>query len=229
MFFFFDPLYLLYVLPGFLLALLAKAYVSSSFSKYSKILARSGMTGRDAAKTVLRSGGLHEVRIEPIPGKLSDHFDPRDNTIRLSEPVYGRSSIAAIGVAAHEAGHALQHAAGYAPATIRSAIVPVASLGSGLAMPVFFIGLLLSRAPIGGMLMNVGIMLFGAVALFQLVTLPVEIDASRRAVRALATSGTLAEDEIPGARKVLTAAALTYVAALVQTVMVLLYMLSRRR
>ncbi len=225
----FDPMYLLYVLPGFLLALWAKAYVSSSFKKYSKVLARSGMTGRDAAKTVLRSGELHEVRIEPIPGSLSDHFDPRDNTIRLSEPVYGRNSIAAIGVAAHEAGHALQHSTNYLPATIRSAIVPVASLGSGLAMPCFFIGLLLSRAPIGGTLMTLGIVLFGFVALFQLVTLPVEINASRRAVRALAQSGALADDELPGARKVLTAAALTYVAALVQTVLVLLYMLSRRR
>jgi len=220
-----DPMYLLFAVPGLLLGLWAQAYVKSSFAKYSKIRARSGFTGRDAARTVLRSGELTDVRVEPIPGSLTDHFDPRSKIIRLSEPVYDADSIAALGIAAHEAGHALQHDAGYIPAAIRSAIVPVASLGSGAAMPLFFVGLIFHFQA----LQLFGIFLFAGVAVFQLVTLPVEFDASRRALRALASSGALAEDELPGARKVLTAAALTYIAALLQVLLTLLYMISRRR
>ena len=220
-----DPMYFLFALPGFIIALWAQGYVKSSFAKFSKVFARSGATGRDAANMVLRMGEVSDVTVEPVGGSLTDHFDPRSKVIRLSEPVYASNSLAAVGVAAHEAGHALQHDAGYIPAGIRSAIVPVASLGSGAAMPLFFIGLIFHF----GALQMLGILLFAGVAVFQLVTLPVEINASRRALRALQSSGVLAEDELPAARKVLYAAALTYVAALLQSLLLLLYMLSGRR
>ena len=220
-----DPMYLLFALPGLLIALWAQAYVSSSFKRYSRVASRGGLRGRDAARVVLENAGLSNVSIEQVGGKLTDHFDPRSKVIRLSEPVYASGSLAALGVAAHEAGHAVQHARGYLPAVARSAIAPIASLGSGAALPVFFIGFFFSIAE----LQLAGIFLFAGVALFQLVTLPVEINASRRALRALATTGALAEDEVPGARMVLTAAALTYGAALLQTLLILLYLISRRR
>jgi Zn-dependent membrane protease YugP len=184
--------------------------VSSSFKKFSKLRTLRGITGADAAGEVLRRAGVQDVRIEQVRGNLTDHYDPRQNVIRLSESVYGVPSVAAVGVAAHEAGHALQYAKGYFPIRIRAAIIPITSIGSKLAMPLVLLGLLFGFAG----LINIGILLFGAVVVFQLLTLPVEFNASRRAIRALEDSGALGTSELPGARKVLTSAAMTYVAAL---------------
>jgi Zn-dependent membrane protease YugP len=184
--------------------------VSSSFKKYSQLRTMRGITGADAAGEVLRRAGVHDVRIEQVRGNLTDHYDPRQHVIRLSESVYGVSSVAAVGVAAHEAGHALQYASGYFPIRIRAAIIPVTSIGSKMAMPLVLLGFVFGFAG----LINIGILLFGAVVVFQLVTLPVEFNASRRAIRALEDSGALGSSELPGAKKVLTSAAMTYVAAL---------------
>jgi Zn-dependent membrane protease YugP len=203
-------MYLVLVLPALLFTVWAQYMVSSSFKKFSKLRTLRGITGADAAGEVLRRAGVHDVRIEQVRGNLTDHYDPRQNVIRLSESVYGVPSVAAVGVAAHEAGHALQYASGYFPIRIRAAIIPVTNIGSKLAMPLVLLGLLFGFAG----LINIGIVLFGAVVVFQLLTLPVEFNASRRAIRALEDSGALGTSELPGARKVLTSAAMTYVAAL---------------
>ncbi len=208
--FFFDPTFIL-LIPALILAIWAQTKVHGTFQRYSTVYARRGLRAVDAAKAILDRFGLRDVAIERIPGNLTDHYDPKQKVLRLSQSVYDSPSIAAIGVAAHEVGHAVQDASSYAPLKIRNAIVPVASLGSGLAFPLFFIGLLF-RSPL---LMDVGILFFLGVLVFHLVTLPVEFDASNRALRLLSDSGVLMADEVGAARSVLSAAALTYVAATV--------------
>ena len=223
MFMYFDPLYMLMIAPALLLSVYAQMRVKSAFAKFSKVPNRLGLTGAQAARRILDAAGLVNVRIETAQGFLSDHYDPRTRVLRLSPDVYGQPSLAAVGVAAHEAGHALQHAQGYAPLQLRSALVPVAQIGSQLAWPLLLFGFLLQTLA----LVKVGVVLFAGAVAFQVVTLPVEFNASRRALVALQGAGVLAPDEIPGARQVLTAAALTYVAAAVAAVLQLLYFLMR--
>lgn len=214
-----DATYIFLVLPAVIFALWAQFNVKSTFSKYSKIASRSGMTGFDSARRILDANGLGDVRIAHVSGDLTDHYNPTDNTIYLSDSVYGSNSAAAIGVAAHEAGHAVQHATGYTPIKIRSAIIPVTNIGSNLAMPLIILGIILSFPTLA----YIGVAAFGLSTLFQLVTLPVEFDASGRALKAL--EGTLDGDDLSSARKVLRAAALTYVAALAVSLVNLLRLL----
>ena len=210
----FDWTYVVLVLPCLLLSLWASANVNSTFKKYSSQFSRRHLTGAEAAQRVLFANGVRDVRIERISGKLTDHYDPRANVIRLSDEVYGSTSTAAIGVACHEAGHAVQYAQDYAPIRIRSAVIPATNLGSKLAMPLILLGLLIGlKGDLSYFLVYLGIGCFGLSLVFQLVTLPVEFDASRRAMAAIAQSELLTEEEQRGARKTLSAAALTYVAA----------------
>lgn len=212
---FFDWTYVVIVLPFVLLALWASANVNSTFKKYSKVLSSRHLTGAQAAQRVLSAGGAYGVRIERIHGNLTDHYDPRDNVIRLSDDVYDSTSVAAIGVACHEAGHAVQYAQNYVPIKIRAAIIPITNIGSKLAMPLILLGLLFSFGEhISYGFVYAGIACFGLSVLFQLITLPVEFNASRRAMQAISNGDLLTTDEQKGARKTLTAAALTYVAAL---------------
>jgi len=220
---FFDPLYLVFMAPALVISLGAQIWVKRAFSKYSKIASRSGYSGGRAAAVILSRNGVDGVRIEEARGFLSDHYDPRAKKLRLSADVYRSNSLAALGVAAHEAGHALQHAQGYAPLQLRSLLVPVTSLGSNLAWPLLIIGFLLQSA----MLVQLGIVFFAGVVLFQLVTLPVEFNASFRALAALRASGLVSDYEIGGSRKVLTAAAMTYVAAAAAAILQLIYFLMR--
>ncbi|GHU84596.1 zinc metallopeptidase [Clostridia bacterium] len=203
---------------AFVLCLIAEIRVKTTFSKYDKIKGKSGTTGAEVAKTLLRIGGITNVKVECIHKNLGDHFDPTTKVIRLSEKVYDGSSVAALGVAAHEVGHALQYNEGYLPIRLRNGIYPVVAFGSNAAIPLFFLGLILSAAN----LMLTGIILFGCVAIFQFVTLPTEINASNRALEVLKTARILDEEEIGMASSVLKAAALTYVAALVMTIVNLL-------
>ncbi len=230
--FWIDYWYIVLVLPAVIFAVWASFRVNSTFKKYSRIQNRSGMTGYEAARMVLERNGLHQVRIEEAQGgHLSDHYDPRTNVIRLSHDVYFGNTPAAVGVAAHEAGHAVQHAEGYVPIKIRAAIIPVTNIGSNLAMPLILIGLLLSYPPLA----YIGVAAFGLSTVFQLVTLPVEFNASRRAMVALGQCGRFSAEEEQGARRVLRAAAMTYVAALAVSLANLLRLLlivngnSRRR
>ncbi len=206
---YFDWTYVVFILPMLIISLLAQSNVTSTYKKYSKVFSRRGFTAERAARAILDANGLHEVKIGKINGNLTDNFNPKDNTIYLSDSTYGNSSVAAIGVAAHEAGHAIQHAVGYTPIKIRSAIVPITQLGSRLSTPLVLIGILMSFYPLA----YAGIILFGTVVAFQLVTLPTEFNASRRAM-AILSNGYLDEDEQKGAKKVLSAAAMTYLAAL---------------
>ena len=203
-----DSTYLLLVLPAVLFALWAQSNVQSTFKKYSKVSA--GMTGYDSARAILDANGLKHVRIERVAGNLTDHFDPKANVIRLSQSVHDATTAAAIGVAAHEAGHAVQYAVGYPPMKFRGAIIPISNIGSNLAMPLILLGILLSFPTLA----YLGIAAFGLSTLFQLVTLPVEFNASGRAMDALKSGGRLSGDEVTAAGRVLRAAALTYVAAL---------------
>ena len=214
--FFWWDFTLLIVLPGFIFAAWAQYKVRSSYQKGSAQLLRPGMTGSAVARRILDSNGLSDVTIERVAGNLTDHYDPRTRVLRLSDAVYHGNNVAAVGVAAHEAGHALQHGREYVPMRIRSAILPLCNIGSNLAMPLFLIGLLISyMSPLAGeWLMMVGIAEYSLAIVFQLVTLPVEFNASRRAMRCLSYSGTMNEAELKGSRQVLTAAAMTYVAAL---------------
>ena len=214
-----DATYIFLVLPAVIFALWAQFNVKSTFSKYSKIASRSGMTGFDSARRILDANGLGSVRIAHASGDLTDHYNPTDNTIYLSDSVYGSNSAAAIGVAAHEAGHAVQHATGYTPIKIRSAIIPITNIGSNLAMPLIILGIILSFPTLA----YIGVAAFGLSTLFQLVTLPVEFDASGRALKAL--EGSLDGEDLASARKVLRAAALTYVAALAVSLVNLLRLL----
>lgn len=207
-------LYIILVLPAFIISLIAQAKVKSTYSKMAKVQNTSGYTGAQAAAAVLRHYGITDVRIEETKGRLSDHFDPRKKVIRLSCEVYYGNSISAVGIACHEAGHAAQHAQGYAPIKIRNAIIPACNIGSYLGIPLAFAGYFFGFEP----LILVGLGLYSLIAVFQLVTLPVEFNASARAVRVIDENGLLrSEEEISGAKKVLSAAAMTYVAALVVT------------
>jgi Zn-dependent membrane protease YugP len=216
---FFDPYYLLFALPGLLLGLWAQARVRGAFNQYSKVRTARNVTGAEVARSLLDENGLHDVAVEETQGFLSDHYDPRTRVLRLSPDVYRTPSVAAAGVAAHEMGHALQHAAGYAPLQLRSAIVPVAQFGSSLAPILFIIGFLLNFTTLAW----AGVILFAGAVLFTLVTLPVEFDASKRAKALLSSSGIMVGEEIRGVDKVLDAAALTYVAAAVAAIGQLLY------
>lgn len=219
----FDPMYLLFVGPAMLLAFLASARVKSTFSKYSRVRSGSGLTGAQAAHRMLQSQGISDVAIERVQGFLSDHYDPMKKTLRLSPDVYNSPSLSAIGVACHEAGHALQHARNYAPLSLRTALVPVTQIGSGLSYFVFIGGMLL-HAPA---LVNLGCILFSAVVLFSIVTLPVEWDASARAKKLMTSAGIVTASEQAHAGSVLNAAFLTYVASAVTALMTLLYYLFR--
>lgn len=215
------------LVPALVLGIYAQARVSSAFNKYSQIASRRGLTGAEAARLLLDSAGLQDVGIQVAGSHLSDHYDPRSRTLSLSPPVGNSNSLAALGVAAHEAGHAMQHAEGYAAFRVRSAIVPVANLGSNLGFILFFFGLIFYR---NGLLMTVGILLYSAAVLFTVVTLPVEFNASRRAIALLENRSMLVGEELEGAKKVLSAAALTYVAAALMAMLQLLrlILISRR-
>lgn len=215
---FFDPTYFL-ILIGVLLSLGASLMVKSTFHKYAEVRCMSGYTGAQAAERILRQAGIHDVRVEHISGELSDHYDPKSKVLRLSDSVYGQSSVAAVGVAAHECGHAIQHAKGYAPLRWRSSLVPIANFGSTLSWPMIILGVILSW---NHTLITLGIIFFSAAVLFQLVTLPVEFNASRRAVGILGDSGILYQDEVGKVKKVLSAAALTYVAGAAASILQLL-------
>ena len=217
MYYGFDSTYLL-VLIGVVICLIASAKMNTTFNRYSRVRSASGMTGRDAAQRILQSAGIYDVRVEHVAGNLSDHYDPRSKVLRLSDATYNSTSVAAIGVAAHECGHAMQHAHGYAPLKLRSVLVPVANFGSNIAWPLILVGLLLG----GSSLLNLGIIAFSMAVLFQLVTLPVEFNASRRAVQVLGSTGILYGDELQATRKVLSAAALTYVASAASSILQLL-------
>ncbi len=215
------------ILPALALALYAQARVRGTYAKYGRVFASSRITGAEAARRILQTGGAGEVAVEKVPGQLTDHYDPRKRVLRLSEGVHDNTSIAALGIAAHEAGHALQHATGFAPLAFRNAIFPVANIGSTLAFPLFFIGFLMSsKGP--SVLMDIGILLFSGAVVFSVVTLPVEFNASKRAMALLSERGFLVGNELDGARKVLSAAALTYVAATAMAVMQLLRMFLMR-
>lgn len=217
-----DPTYIL-VIIGAVISMIASARVKSTFNKYSKVRSRTNMTGAQAAQRVLNSAGIYDVRIQHVAGSLTDHYDPRNKTLNLSDPVYGSASVAAVGVAAHECGHAIQHQQGYSPLNIRSALVPVANFGSAAAWPLIILGILFGGA--GSFICQIGIVLFSAAVLFQLVTLPVEFNASSRAVRILGDIGILGEQELPYTKKVLKAAALTYVAGAAAAILQLLRLL----
>ncbi|MDD7175288.1 MAG: zinc metallopeptidase [Clostridiales bacterium] len=227
MFYYYDPTYLM-LIPGLILALYAQLKVSSTYARYKKVHSGTGLTGAQIARQILDTNGCGSVRIERVPGSLTDHYDPENGVLRLSEEVYASRSIAALGVAAHEAGHAIQDATDYGPMRIRATLVPVANIGSSAAIPLFMLGLIFSWEP----LLKIGILCFSLAVLFYLVTLPVEFNASGRAV-ALLSSGYLPQDEVKGVKKVLSAAALTYVAAALQAILQLLRLVllanSRRR
>lgn len=221
--FWIDKYYILLVLPTVILALYAQAKVNSTFNRYRQERSYRGMTGQEVAMQMLRNAGIYDVPVQMVAGHLTDHYDPKNRVLRLSESVFNSSSIAAIGVAAHEAGHAIQHQEGYAPLHLRNAIIPLTRIGSNLSMPLIFIGIALgglsnaaSAVNMGWYIIVAGIALFGVAVLFQVITLPVEFNASRRALVTLGSTQILMEDEVKKARKVLSAAALTYVAAMAQ-------------
>ena len=220
-YYYFDPTYIL-VLIGVVISMAASANVRGSFQKYSQVFSRRGIRAEQAAEQILQNAGIFDVQIQRVQGNLTDHYDPRSKTLRLSESVYGSSSVSAIGVAAHECGHAIQHAGGYVPLKLRGALVPVVNVASTISMPLILAFFGLAR---------IGVVLFSAVLLFQLVTLPVEFNASSRALRVLGSTDILYEEEVGTARKVLRAAALTYVASAVATALQLfrLLLLTNRR
>ena len=217
---YFDPTYFI-LIPGLIFALYAQSKVKGTFARYSRVASSSGMTGADVAERLLRSRGITDVRIERIGNTLGDHYDPRQKVLRLSPEVYGSTSLAALGVAAHETGHAIQHRVGYFPLQLRSSLVPVANFGSTIAFPLLIIGILLASES----LITFGIYAFGAVVLFQLVTLPVEFDASNRAIALLEGNGFLSRQEAVHTKKVLNAAALTYIAGALTAILSLVRLL----
>ena len=218
--YYFDPTYILIII-GAVICLIASARVKTTFHKYNRVRSMSGMTGAQAAERILHSAGIYDVSVQHVSGELTDHYDPRNKTLSLSDSTYGSTSVAAVGVAAHECGHAIQHQQDYAPLSIRSAIVPVANLGSFAAWPLILIGMFITRS----LLINIGILCFSLSVLFQLVTLPVEFNASSRAIHMLGQTGILREEELRGTRKVLGAAALTYVAGAAAAILQLLRLL----
>lgn len=223
MYWYYDPTYIL-VLIGVVLCLLASARVKSTFRKYSGFRNSRNMTGAEAAERILRGAGIYDVQIARVSGDLTDHYDPKAKVLRLSDSTYGQTSVAAVGVAAHECGHAIQHARGYAPLRWRAALVPVANFGSTIAWPLIVLGLLFNSNS-SSLLIHLGILAFSAAVLFQLVTLPVEFNASSRAIRIIADTGLMQGDEIKAAKKVLSAAAMTYVASAASSILQLLRIL----
>lgn len=221
--YYFDPTYIL-VLIGVVLSLLASSQVKGTFARYSNVRSYSGLTGREAAEQILRKNGIYDVQVTHIAGDLTDHYDPRNKTLALSDSVYNSTSVAAIGVAAHECGHAVQHFEGYLPLSIRGALVPVANFGSTLSWPLIILGLFIN-GQMSSVLINLGILLFTAAVAFHIVTLPVEFNASSRAVKVLASSGMLREEEVGGVKKVLRAAAMTYVASVAAMILQLVRLL----
>lgn len=221
--YYFDPTYILIII-GAVICLIASARVKTTFHKYNRVRSMSGMTGAQAAERILHSAGIYDVSVQHVSGELTDHYDPRNKTLSLSDSTYGSTSVAAVGVAAHECGHAIQHQQDYAPLPIRSAIVPVANLGSFAAWPLILIGMFITSST-GSLLINIGILCFSLSVLFQLVTLPVEFNASSRAIHMLGQTGILREEELRGTRKVLGAAALTYVAGAAAAILQLLRLL----
>ncbi|MCL1958536.1 MAG: zinc metallopeptidase [Spirochaetes bacterium] len=232
---FFDEYYLLLVVPTLILSLWAQIMVKSTFAKYSGIPSSRGITGFDAASLLLKSNNIRDVKVERIAGSLTDHYSPMEKVLRLSQPVFGSTSIAAVGVAAHETGHAIQHAVRWSPLAMRSTLVPVANIGSRIGPWLAIIGLIIppnsSYSGIAGLLFKIGIMLFSGAVLFYVITLPVEINASSRAIAVLRENNVLTEKELNGVKKVLTAAALTYIASALASIASLLrlILLSRRR
>ena len=230
-YYYWDPTYILVVI-GAVICMIASARVKGTFNKYSQLRSMSGMNGAQVAQRVLQAAGIYDVQVRHVSGSLTDNYEPRTKTVNLSDPVYNATSVAALGVAAHECGHAIQHAKSYAPLSIRSALVPIANFGSMLAWPVILIGLFFNTRS-SGLIIDIGILLFSAAVLFQLVTLPVEFDASRRALVMLRTQGILADDELRYTRRVLKSAALTYVAsaaaAILQLLRIILITNGRRR
>ncbi len=216
--FWIDYWYVVLVLPAIILALVVQIKMSATYSKYSKVYSRSGVTAEEAARRILNANGLYDVTIERVSGNLTDHYDPRTNTVRLSDSVYGSNSLAAVGVAAHEVGHAIQHARDYFPMKVRSAIIPATNFGAGISPLILIIGVIFMSDP----LIIAGIALYSLTAVFQLVTLPVEFNASRRALETLDNYGILERNELPQVRKVLGAAAMTYVASLLVSLMYIL-------
>ena len=226
--FYIDEYYIILVIPAILFSLLCQFMLSSTYKKYSQIGSRRRMTGMMVAQSILKSNGIYDVSVEHVGGKLTDHFDPQAKKIRLSDEVYNGTSIAALGIAAHETGHSIQHNNGYFPIKIRSAILPITNIGSIISMPIIILGLILSFP----LLIDIGLILFSFVFIFQLITLPVEFNASSRAMRALNEYNILDKDELNGTKKVLNAAAMTYVAGLAVTLAQLLRLLiltNRRR
>ena len=222
-YFYWDPTYIL-VLVGAAICVIASIKMRGTFDRYSKVRSHTGMTGKDAAEAILRYSGIYDVRVERVSGNLTDHYDPRNKVLRLSDATYGQVSVAAIGVAAHECGHAVQHHTGYAPLAIRGSLVPIANIGSTISWPLILIGLLFN-SQISVFLINLGIIAFSLAVLFQLVTLPVEINASRRALRILRDSNMLYQTELSATKKVLSAAAMTYVAGAASAILQLLRLL----
>ena len=222
-----DPLYFLVLLAA-ICCMIASFRVRSVYNKYAKVISLSGMTGATAARAILEHNGIHDVTISMVQGTLTDHYDPRNKVVALSETTYGSGSVAAIGVAAHECGHVCQHHYGYSPLNIRSALLPVANIGSRFGVYIVLIGLLLNTLPISGLIMDIGIILYSAAVFFQIVTLPIEFDASRRALVMLDEYGILTAEELPYSRKVLSAAALTYVASAAASLLQLIRLLALR-
>ncbi len=220
MYYYFDPTYILVVI-GALICIIASSRVNRVYARYARVRSHSGLTGREAAERILHANGIYDVTVHHIPGNLTDHYDPRNKTLGLSDATYNSASVAAIGVAAHECGHAVQHAEGYAPLRIRGALVPVANFGSMAAWPLILIGLFMNGNT-ASLLINLGILLFSAAVLFQIVTLPVEFNASGRAIRVLERTGMLYPEEIKETKAVLGAAALTYVASAASMILQLL-------
>ena len=222
-YFFMDYYYIILVIPAMILAVWAQFKVKSTYNKFSKVSNNKGITGAYAAQAVLTHYGITDVRIEQVSGKLTDHYDPKAKVIRLSQGVYGSTTIAAVGIACHEAGHAAQHAQNYAPIKIRNSLVPVCNIGSTLGIPLAILGYFLGFEP----LVSIGLLLYAAIALFQVVTLPVELNASKRAMKVIDETGLLYDDEQGGAKKVLTAAAMTYIASMLVAIANLLRLILR--
>ena len=234
MYYGFDITYI-FVIIGMLITLIASWRMKATFAKYERVASQSGLTGREVAERILRANGIYDVSVRPVSGRLTDHYDPRDKTVSLSEAIYGSTSVAAIAVAAHECGHAIQDNVGYVPLNLRSAFVPVANWGSRLSWPLIFVGFLLGYGNISNILIQIGIAMFLLAVIFQIITLPVEFDASRRALIELENNEILLDKEDKSARKVLFAAAMTYVAAAAAGVLQMLRLMllfsgrSRRR
>ena len=223
MFYYFDPMYFLFALPGLIIALFAQAKVKSNYAKYSRVFTQNNITGADAAREILQRNGIFDVEVKRIQGNLTDNFNPKDNVIYLSDGVYDSNTVSAVGIASHEAGHAVQHAQNYAPVKLRMALVPVCNFGAGISPFLIILGYVLNI----WQLLYLALFVFLLSVLFQLVTLPVEFDASRRALKSIESYSMLNEYELKGAKKVLSAAALTYVAALLQSLLIFLYYLLR--